>query len=752
MISLLKRLIAARHRIAFHLYLGIGTAVVLTMIASLVAWFSFDQVGDAQRQVNERAVPEIATAFAVAQQSGTLAAAAPRLVAAETPRAFAEVSAQVASERDAFKKQLAALTEQGAAEERFTRIRARGDTLIANINAIEASVAKRFDLNARSRVLHNNLEALQIELTDILVPAIDDQLFYAMTGYRTLGQPPAPRAQHLSEAELSRYRNLTDLQERTTTAMRLLANAFNLSDVRLLEPLQERFASTVGGIERKLAVLGSGPSPNERDQTFDHQTTKAGFRIEDAYLHSELTQVFDHLFDLGRGDGKIFALRAAELEIVEQQRALLERNRDLSVELVAEVEGLVNAARESAQAATQTSTQAIFTGRKLLLAINAVGIAGAILIAWLLVGRVLLRRLEFLSNRMRRMAEGDLEAKIEMPGRDEVADMAAALEIFRHNSLEAQRLNLVEKLAADLEEKNATLEEVLADLQQAQDQIVMREKLAALGQLTAGVAHEIQNPLNFVKNFAEVSEELLDELQEVLEEEGIQIKEEQRELLNEIKGDLTDNLGRIRHHSDRANRIVRDMLQMGRGSGEARPTDINALLEEHARLAFHSARATDANFQLDIKEELDEEMGELEVVPQDLARVFLNMVSNACYATNEKRHSPETASDYVPTLWISTRRTPDQVEVRIRDNGNGIPANVVDKIFNPFFTTKPTDQGTGLGLALSNDIVREHGGTIKVHSEPSEFTEMTIELPTERSASLQADPAVSDAATTPSSV
>ncbi|MYK40368.1 MAG: hypothetical protein F4049_09150, partial [Gemmatimonadetes bacterium] len=283
------------------------------------------------------------------------------------------------------------------------------------------------------------------------------------------------------------------------------------------------------------------------------------------------------------------------------------------------------------------------------------------------------------------------------------------------------------------------------DLQLAQDQIVMREKLAALGELTAGVAHEIQNPLNFVKNFAEVSEELLEELQEVLEEEGIQINEEQRELLNEIKSDLTDNLGRIRHHGDRANRIVRDMLQMGRGSGEARAADINDLLEEHARLAFHSARATNANFQLDIKEDLDEEVGELEVVPQDLARVFLNMVSNACYATNEKRHAPETASDYVPTLWISTQRTPDQVEVRIRDNGNGIPPDVVDKIFNPFFTTKPTDQGTGLGLALSNDIVREHGGAIKVHSEPGEFTEMIIELPAVRPSALQSAEANPDA-------
>ena len=748
MISLLKRVLAARHRIAFHLYMGIGTAVALTMVASLVAWFSFDQVGDAQRQVNERAVPEIATAFAVAQQSGTLAAAAPRLVAAETPMAFNEVAAKVAAERDDFKKQLAALTQQGAAEQRFARIRAHGDTLIANINAIEASVSKRFELRERSRGLQKNLESLQNELIGILIPAIDDQLFYAMTGYRTLGEPPAPRAQHLSEAELSLYRDLAELQEGTTTATRLLASAFNLSDPRLLEPLQERFDSTVDGIERKLAALGAGPLHS----TLDRQMPKVGFRIERAYLHSELDQTFNRLFDLGRGDEKIFALRASELQVVEQQRALLDHNRDLSIELVAEVEGLVNTARGSAQEATQTSTQAIFTGRKLLLAINAVGIAGAVLIAWLFVGRMLLRRLEFLSNRMRRMAEGDLEAKIEMPGRDEVADMAAALEIFRHNSLEAQRLNLVEKLAADLEEKNATLETVLADLQLAQDQIVMREKLAALGELTAGVAHEIQNPLNFVKNFAEVSEELLEELQEVLEEEGLQINEEQRGLINEIKGDLTDNLGRIRQHGNRANRIVRDMLQMGRGSGEARAADINDLLEEHARLAFHSARATNADFQLDIKEDLDEEMGELDVVPQDLARVFLNMVSNACYATNEKRQAPETASDYVPTLWISTRRTPDQVEVRIRDNGKGIPPDVVDKIFNPFFTTKPTDQGTGLGLALSNDIVREHGGTIKVHSEPGEFTEMTIELPVVRPSALQSGEADPDATTTPSSV
>ena len=261
-------------------------------------------------------------------------------------------------------------------------------------------------------------------------------------------------------------------------------------------------------------------------------------------------------------------------------------------------------ANVAVQEATRASSQAILTGRTLLLAISAISIGGAFLIAWLYVGRVLLRRLELLSGWMLRMAGGDLESRVEIKGRDEVADMAAALEVFRRHALEVQRLNLVEKLAEEVQGKNAELERVLADLRRAQDQIVTREKLAALGELTAGVAHEIKNPLNFVKNFSEASAELLTELAETLEESSENLTEDQRSLIQEISGDLTDNLERIRSHGERANRIVQDMLAMGRGSGERRPADINGLLDEHARLAYHSARATDSNFQLDIQHDL----------------------------------------------------------------------------------------------------------------------------------------------------
>lgn len=714
----LQRLLRAGYRISGQLYFGIGGAVALTMTASLVAWYSFDRVGDAQNLVNERSVPELAAAFRVARRNSALVAAAPRLTAAPTRADFARVRGEIAGEQAAFEAQLEALTRQGGSDDRLERIRSQGRTLMKNIRAIEDSVAERFALAERSDALRADLAELQNRLGRLLVRAIDDQFFYIHTGYRNFDQPAALRQDHFSEEELYRYRHLVELESAAVLGTQLLARAFNLSDNRLLEPLRERFEANAAGAERSLAAL-SGWS-----------------------VLPDLDAGFEQLFNLGLGAQAGFDLRARELAIAGRQQELLGRNRDLAAGLVAEVEEMVGTARARALDATQTATGAILTGRSLLLGLNVVAITGAVLIGWLFVGR-LLRRLEQLAGRMRSMAAGDIEAQVEMDGRDEVADMAAALEIFRRYALEAQRLNLVEKLAEELRGKNDELEKVLADLQRAQDQIVMREKLAALGELTAGVAHEIKNPLNFVKNFSEGCMEILEELKESVPQSGRELSEEQRELMIEISQELNENLSSIHQHGERANRIVQDMLSMGRGSGEPQPTDINALLEEHTRLAYHSARASDPDFQLEIEENFDPQVEQLEVIPQDLGRVFLNMVGNACYATDQKRRGIHTetrhatglqAGDeadarYEPTLWLTTRRVGDSVEIRIRDNGNGIPPDAVDKIFNPFFTTKPTDKGTGLGLALSNDIVRKHGGAIKVETQLGQFTEMVIELP-----------------------
>ena len=709
-----KRLIESRFRIATQLYLGLGGAVALTIVATLVGWFFFDRVSDLQSRVNEGSVPEMAAAFGVAQLSGTLVAAAPRLTAAATPADFAQTATEIAEDRQVFEAAVADL--HNADEERFARIRDRGGALTANLAAIEDSVAKRFLLGERGDALLAEIATLQKTFNDLLIPAIDDQLFYAMTGYRALGAPPSPRDSHLSEAEFARYRHLAGLQANATIAIQLLTGAFNISDAPLLEPSRERFESAVGKIERSLAAVGTGA------------------------LRDRLGPAFARLVELGLGTSLGFDLRAQEIALARRQSDLLTRNRELAIELVAEAEGLVDAASANAEEATHASTQAILTGRNLLLALSVISVVGAVLIAWLFIGRVLLRRLARLSERMRRMAGGDLEAEVDIRGRDEVSDMAAALEVFRRHALEVQRLNLVEKLADELKGKNAQLEDALASLHRAQDQIVMREKLAALGELTAGVAHEIRNPLNFVKNFSEVSEELLEELLEELqaarESDGKDEKEDEkrRALIDEITSDLTGNLKRIREHGERANQIVQHMLAMGRGSGERQPTNINALLDEHARLAYHSARANDPDFQLRIEHDLDPALGELDVMAQDLGRVFLNMVGNACYAVDERRRAAEAADEgdgerYEPTVTLATKRAAENVEIRIRDNGNGIPPDVVDKIFNPFFTTKPTDQGTGLGLALSSDIVRQHGGEIRVESEPGAFTEMIVILP-----------------------
>ena len=343
MIDILKPLLEGRYRISTQLYLGIGGAVVLTMGASLVGWLSFNSVGDAQSRVNEGSVPGMAAAFGVAQQSGALVAAAPRLVAAATLDVFDQVTAEIGKEQSAFEAQLVALTQQGEEEKRFSRIRAQGGTLISNIEAIESSVAERFDLQARSEALRAELVKVRNELVDVMGPLIDDQLFYAMTGYRNLGEAPAPLTQHLSRKELDRYRHLAALQADATIAIQLLSSAFNLSDAPLIEPLRERFEAAKDRIEWSLSALGT------------------------ARTRSQIASICARLYQLGLGEQGGFDLRARELELAAHQRDLLAHNQSLALDLIAEAEGLVNAARISAEEATLASTQAIGTGRSLLL-------------------------------------------------------------------------------------------------------------------------------------------------------------------------------------------------------------------------------------------------------------------------------------------------------------------------------------------------------------------------------------------------
>ena len=284
------------------------------------------------------------------------------------------------------------------------------------------------------------------------------------------------------------------------------------------------------------------------------------------------------------------------------------------------------------------------------------------------------------------------------------------------------------RLFDEVQARTRELAKSLDDLRTTQDRLVQTQKLASLGQLTAGIAHEIKNPLNFVNNFSGLSSELIDELQEALGD--VSLIEKRHSEITELMDTLRGNLDKVIQHGKRADAIVKNMLQHSReGSGEHGPVDINALVEECLSLAWHGARAEKQGFAITRKQSFDPSAGKVDIFPQDITRALLNLISNGFYAAT-KRNTETNGGDYEPTLTASTRNLGDRVEVRIRDNGTGIPPDVKEKMFNPFFTTKPTGEGTGLGLSISHDIiVKQHAGSIDVNTQPGEFTEIIVTLP-----------------------
>ncbi|HRF25397.1 MAG TPA: ATP-binding protein, partial [Chitinophagaceae bacterium] len=298
------------------------------------------------------------------------------------------------------------------------------------------------------------------------------------------------------------------------------------------------------------------------------------------------------------------------------------------------------------------------------------------------------------------------------------------LTFTRFNDLklaEAHALQAEQDLIA-IKEAKQKAEAALKELQATQKQLIQIEKMASLGELTAGIAHEIQNPLNFVNNFSEVSKELLEEMKDAVEKGNV---EDAKEIMN----DVIQNLEKINHHGKRADGIVKGMLQHSRsGTGKKELTDINALCDEYLRLAFHGLRAKEKSFNAKFETSLDETVGKINVMPQDIGRVILNLINNAFYAVSERKKNGETSYD--PTVIVTTKKEGGKVLISVKDNGTGIPQKVQDKIFQPFFTTKPTGQGTGLGLSLSYDIVTKgHGGELEVETKEGEGTIFKIILP-----------------------
>jgi two-component system, NtrC family, sensor kinase len=344
--------------------------------------------------------------------------------------------------------------------------------------------------------------------------------------------------------------------------------------------------------------------------------------------------------------------------------------------------------------------------------ISHFGYANGIASVWLMViiSWTLFKRF---ANQEKKLAQEKLEKE----------QLAKEQEIQKRELIAQQKVELERQVV----ERTSELKQSLEELKSTQSQLIQSEKMASLGELTAGIAHEIQNPLNFVNNFSDVNQELLIEMKDEIEKGN---SDEAKAIAN----DVIENEQKINHHGKRADAIVKGMLQHSRqSSGKKEPTDINALADEYLRLSYHGLRAKDKTFNAELKTDFDGTIGKINVIPQDIGRVLLNLFNNAFYAVSERQKAEggklNAERHYQPSVFVTTVKCDDKVQIIVKDNGNGIPQKIVDKIFQPFFTTKPTGEGTGLGLSLAYDIIKAHGGSLKVESKEGEGSEFVIQLP-----------------------
>ena len=685
-----------RFGIGSQFVVGLGGGVTLTIGAILLALLLMVIVQRLQSEATEEQIPALVAAYQLSQRSETLASALPELLAAADAEELESVQTDVVMEEDSLRVWIGRVQEgQDAA------IEALAEELVENLGEIYESVADRMDYQGQLGLMATEVSGAGLSLQSQLEEAVDDQHFFIYTGFRELDDAPAPVGRRTSIGEFEHYSGLLSFRAYLNETTTLIQQAVRETDGDLLLANRERVETALSGIRDALA------------------------RIRPPMRYTLALQV-DVLEELFGGSTGIFATRSQELEEVARAQGLVERNRATTAELVSGVGGLVGRVQVAARDAANRSGFLIALGFWFLLAVTLFTL-GAANLAWKHFGRPLIVRLHRLFEATRRMSEGDLEAQVKIEGNDEVTDMAGALEVFRKHALEVQRLNLVEKLAQEVQVKNEALEETLDDLRRTQQQVITQEKLASLGALTAGIAHEIRNPLNFVNNFAALSRELIDELKEEVHGVLDGTAEPDREFIDEVLGDLDLNLSKVREHGGRADRIVEGMLAHSRDeAGDVESIDVNLLIDEYAKLAYHGLRGTDASFNVALEKDYDDNAGEVTGIARDLSRVFLNIVTNACHATGARKE--EEGGDYSPTVSLRTRGYEDHVIVTIRDNGTGIPESIVRKIFEPFFTTKSGTQGTGLGLSISRDIVVGHGGELEVESEPGEFTEFRIKL------------------------
>ena len=468
-------------------------------------------------------------------------------------------------------------------------------------------------------------------------------------------------------------------------------------------------SSDIGESDAALAVLRQVPQAED-------DATLQGLWAEFSRIHA--TGIDPAVSSLAEGEG-IFYLRGQQLALEANTRDLAASFEESSAALESSVTALLTASSEHSSEALGLAVSSFDEGRTLLAGISVISVIAATLAAWIWVGNGMVRRLSRMSDRMRKMADGDLETPVPEVGRDEIGELAGALEVFRQQALEVQRLNLVEKLYEELRVINAELKRVQARL-------VAQEKLAALGELVAGVAHEISNPLNFVNNFSEGSLELYSELTEMLDNYRDRMSEDDTALLDDITQEMTASLNRVLSNGGRALAIVERMRGLGVTGGDPVVVDLNEVLRRSVHSGCTTFSAQWQDFSVEPVLDLDESVGDATLVERDFSDALINLVSNAFYAMGQKRKASE---GYEPVLIVSSRRVGDMVEIRLRDNGTGISDDVLGRIFNPFFSTRDGAAGAGLGLPIAADVARRFGGDLSVDTVYGEYAEFIMTLP-----------------------
>ena len=424
--------------------------------------------------------------------------------------------------------------------------------------------------------------------------------------------------------------------------------------------------------------------------------------------------------DVGGGEDGVFSARRLQLALAVQREDLIALFGENSAALETATSTLLAQTQAYSTETLGQAVQSFDEGRVLLAVISIVSVIAATVAAWVWVGNAVVRRLSALSDRMRGMAGGDLETPVPEVGRDEIGQLADALEHFRQQALEVQRLNLVEQLYGELREANA-------ELQRMQARLVAQEKLAALGELVSGVAHEISNPLNFVKNFSEGSLDLYKELSEMLDSYRDQLTDADASLLDELSDEITESLGRVSYNGGRALAIVERMRGLSADGGTPVLTDLNAVLRQAAQQGCATFESEFDDFHVELEFDLDESLGVQMLPERDFGEAVINLVSNACFAMQSKRG--ELGEEYGPRIGVSSRLADEIVEVRVRDNGPGIEYDILGRIFNPFFSTRDGALGAGLGLPIAADVARRMGGDLVVDTAVGEYAEFTMHIP-----------------------